>query len=160
MYYGKLKEHFTEICKKKSLNKDEVQHELLKDYVKNNLNLCSKKYQLKNDYDQNKVLIIGDDGQFLELSDGSKIYKSTFEKMYQDENGDLKVNPNEFFSYNWEIKKEKPKVPKEDKPINPDKFFNDSSAQKLKKFFKDIDITKIKFQDEDTKIHEHKKIYL
>lgn len=141
MSYKKLNAYFDEICENKNLNKEELFKDFIKDFVnKNKSDLSEKhKFYLKNDEKPQATLIYGDNGDFYELNDGSSISKETFEKIYKP----IVVNPNEFFNPLWsrEIKLEE--------KVNPEDFFRNSiSDWKIKKYFENIDPSKLKYQDD------------
>jgi len=149
MYYGKLDELFEEICESKSLDKDELKHQIVKEFVEQHKDIISKKYYLKYYGDKDEILIYGDDGKYYELSDGSKINKRTFEKMFKSEQGgDLEINPHDFFNYGAINIKQNKKEIKENQYTEIDiGEFNKGSlyfAEKLKSFFDNIDTKNMK----------------
>ena len=185
MYYGKLEQLFEEICKAKKLDIEDQKHQMIKNFVENNKKLVSEKYYLKYYGDDNEILIFGDNGKYYELSDGSKIDKRIFEKMFKHEKtGDIEVNPYDFWNYNAinfkfvrgkskqdEINeqfsnfiKANEKVKQKKKysdPIDPEKFntYHENFVKKLKEFFDDIDTSKIKYTDGELKVKENKSNY-
>ena len=148
MYYGKLEKLLKEICEKKSIDQHDLKKELIKKYISENVDLCEDKYCIKygtkKDTKKDSVLIFGDDGKFYELSDGSLIQKEVFDKIYRNEESEIVINPNEFFG-STKIKIVRPLLPKYDKP--KDFLKGDNTWQNLAGFFKDLDITKIKFHN-------------
>ena len=153
----KLEKHFDQICKAKSLTKEEIKLKLLKEYIKKNIEHCDEKFYLKNDNENKEVLIFNDTGEFYELSDGSILHKNTFDKIYKTNKSDITVNSKEFFD-NSVFNKFKPFFEKIDTTkikddnnkvliditVNPTEFFNNSGFNKIKSFFEKIDTTKIK----------------
>jgi len=155
IYYGKLDDHFKEICKVKELDETEVKQQMIRDFVENNKTYVSEKYYLKYYDDKEEILVYGDDGQYFELSDGSRVNKRTFEKMFKSEKtGDIEVNPYDFFNYNKiDIKLEKKEKPIE--PINM-KDFNESRldlSKKIKSFFDNIDTKNMKEPEKKTNVN-------
>lgn len=152
IYYGKLDDHFKEICEVKKLDENEIKQQMIKEFVENNKEHISEKYYLKYYDDKEVILVYGDDGQYFELSDGSRVNKRTFEKMFKSsKTGDIEINPYDFFNYNEiDIKFEKKEKPIE--PINM-KDFNDGRlnlSKKIKSFFDDIDTKNIKEPEKKT----------
>lgn len=147
MYYGKLEQCFSEICQEKSLNEKELKHQMIKDFVEKHKHLAKDKYYLKYQGDKDEILIYGDDGEYFELSDGSKMNKRVFEKMFKSEkNGEIEINPYDFFNHN-EID-----IKKVETPINMKDFDDErlSFSKNVKEFFDNIDTRNMK---EFTKKH-------
>jgi hypothetical protein len=144
MDYGKLEKLLKEICEKKSIDQHDLRKEWIKKYISENVDLCEDKYYIKYGTEKDSVLIFGDDGKFYELSDGSLIQKEVFDKIYRNEESEIVINPNEFFG-STKIKIVRPLLPKYDKP--KDFLKGDNTWQNLAGFFKDLDITKIKFHN-------------
>lgn len=147
MSYKKLNEYFDELCESKKLDKELLFRDFIKEFVNNNKSdLKSKhKFYLKTDEKPTPTLIFGDNGDFFELSDGSQINKETFEKIYKNENEPILVNPTEFFDpagWHQNIKFEE--------KVNPSDFFNKSFFNwEVKKYFENLDLSKIKFREEE-----------
>jgi len=149
MYYGKLQHHFDEICKTKSLDKDELKNQMMKDFVEKHKDNISEKYYLKYYNDKDEILIYGDDGKYYELSDGSKINKRTFEKMFKsNKTGDIEINPFDFFNHNAI------NIKQHVKPINIKDFEKGKMefSQTVKKLFDNIDTENINDLKKDTNI--------
>jgi hypothetical protein len=146
MDYGKLEKLLKEICEKKSIDQHDLRKEWIKKYISENVDLCEDKYYIKYGTEKDSVLIFGDDGKFYELSDGSLIQKEVFDKIYRNEESEIVINPNEFFG-STKIKIVRPLLPKYDKP--KDFLKGDNTWQNLAGFFKDLDITKIKFNNNE-----------
>lgn len=162
MYYGKLEELFDEICKSKSLDKEELKQQMIKEFVEKHKNLVSEKYYLKYYGDKDEILIFGDDGKYYELSDGSRVNKRTFEKMFKSEKtGDIEINPYDFFNYNAINIKTTPKVEKPIEPINMKDFDQNriEFANKIKKFFENIDVKNMKEPKKDVNVKVKTPIY-
>jgi len=162
MYYGKLEDHFDEICKAKSLNKDELKKQMIKEFVEKNKDVISEKYYLKYYGDKDEILVYGDDGQYFELSDGSRVNKRTFEKMFKsNKTGDIEINPYDFFNYNAINIKMHKKVEKPIEPINMDEFNRGrlEFANKIKSFFENIDTKNMKEPKKDVNVNMKKPIY-
>jgi hypothetical protein len=158
MYYGKLETQLQEICKEKSIDTNDLKREWIKDFISKNIKSCKEKYYLKYGNPKDSVLIFGDDGEFYELSDGSRINKNTFDKMYRTDESEIEINPNEFF----ELTKTKIDIKKN--PINYDPvdskgFLTQSEDiwKNLDGYFKDLDITKIKFTGEKDEVWYEKE---
>lgn len=152
MSYKKLDDYFEEICESKHLDKEDVINDFIKDFVnKNKSELKEKhKFYLKTDEKPEVALIFGDNGNFYELNDGSKISKSTFEKIYKSDKEPIVVNPNEFFNPLWS------KEIKFEEKVKPEDFFkNTFSDWKIKKYFESIDPNKLQYYDEE----DNKKVY-
>jgi len=84
---------FDRICKKKNINKSSFIENTIKDYLSENLGYDDELYQSKMD-DDIIVSIIGTDGTFFELSDGSRISKIMF---YHNFKGFETIDPKGFF---------------------------------------------------------------
>ena len=159
MYYGKLEKLLKEICKKKSIDQHDLKKELIKKYISENVDLCEDKYCIKygteKDTKKDSVLIFGDDGEFYELSDGSRIQKEVFDKMYRTEESEIVINPNEFFGST------KIEIEEKTTPVDPKEFMvsSNQSNDTLTDFFKNLDTKKLKYT-KDVFIKEHNNPWL
>jgi len=156
MYYGKLEDHFDEICNAKSLDKNELKNRWIKDFVEKHKKHCTKKYYLKYEGDKEEILVYGDSGKYFELSDGSLMEKRTFEKMFKSEKtGDIEINPYDFFNNNAINVKEV------EKPINIDNYNKNrlELAQSLKDFFENIDTKNMKEPKKNVNIDMKKPVW-
>ena len=150
MDYGKLEKLLKEICEKKSIDQHDLRKEWIKKYISENVDLCEDKYYIKYGTEKDSVLIFGDDGKFYELSDGSRIQKEVFDKMYRNEESEIEINPNEFFGSTKIEIEEKTIRPINTTTVDPKDFLKgDNTWQNLAGFFKDLDITKIKFNNNE-----------
>ena len=96
MDYGKLEKLLKEICEKKSIDQHDLRKEWIKKYISENVDLCEDKYYIKYGTEKDSVLIFGDDGKFYELSDGSRIQKEVFDKMFKISNNQVIFGGNYF----------------------------------------------------------------
>jgi hypothetical protein len=142
MKYKKLNDIFVEICKIQNKKPETIKNKLIINYINDNIDKIKSNsiYYMKNDPNKKLYVIIGDDGEYFELNDGSIINKDIFEKTFlYDDMTSIKVNPNDFFKSSplEKIANElKQKIEINDK-INSDNFFKPSITKKMFNNLKD-----------------------